>query len=124
MKGLNKTWLLALCSITVAVGIMFWFRWLEPTARTETEGYDFLWEKLTVSTVTAFSLLFGFIEPRSPWRWPFLMMYAHYFSGFIIMRHWGQLPPFELIYMALLALPGIGAGYVGARLSKRIHVAT
>jgi len=101
---------------------MYFFRWLtgdEPSAGT---GYDFLWEKVFVSTVVVFSFAFGFAEPKSPWRWPLLIAYVHYFSGFFIMRFWGQIPPFELVYITLLALPGVLAGYLGALLRRKSRI--
>jgi len=48
-------------------------------------------------------------------------MYAHYFSGFLFMQHWGQVPPFELLYVTILALPCIALGYLGAFVARRVH---
>jgi hypothetical protein len=119
-SAMNRSIVLAVCSFIVAIGAMFLFRWLQPGEEFRTDGYTLLWEKTVLSAVGLFSLAFGFIEPRSPWRWPLLMMYVHYFSGFAIMERWGQVPPFELIYMAILSLPSIALGYLGAFLAKKL----
>jgi hypothetical protein len=115
----SKTVVLSICSFLVALTAMYFFRWVtgdEPSAGT---GYDFLWEKVFVSAVVVFSFAFGLAEPKSPWRWPLLIAYVHYFSGFFIMRFWGQIPPFELVYITLLALPGVLAGYLGSLFRKK-----
>jgi hypothetical protein len=119
MKPVSRTLLLSVGSVLVAVAAMFLFRFLEADQDFTTTKYSFLWEKVFVSSVAFFSFVFGYVEPKAPWRWPLLMAYVHYFSGFLIMSHWGQIPPFELIYVTLLALPGIGLGYLGSLLAKK-----
>src|SRR5439155_23319480 len=119
-RATNRTVVLTVCSFVVAIGAMFLFRWLRLSNEIGTKGYTFTWEKTVLSAVGVSSFAFGFIEHRSPLRWPLLMMYVHYFSGFFIMKHWGQIPPFELIYMAILALPSIALGYLGVFLSRKL----
>jgi hypothetical protein len=92
----SKTIVLSMCSFVVAVTTMYFFRWLTGDQPPGGSGYDFVWEKVFVSTVVVFSFVFGLTEPKSLWRWLLLMAYVHYFSGFFIMRFWGQIPPFEL----------------------------
>jgi hypothetical protein len=72
-----------------------------------------------VSSLITFSLVVGFIEPRAPWRWPLVMAYVHNFSGFYIINNWGQIPPLELFYIGVLALPGVATGYLGRWLRRR-----
>ncbi len=106
MSAPTKTTLLTFFSLVAGIGTMYLFHLLggdEPPA----EPYDFLWEKVFVSAVMLLSFVCGFLEPRAPWRWPLVMAYAHYFSGFYVMKHWGQIPPLELIYIGLLTLPAI-----------------
>lgn len=119
MKPMDRVLLFSLGSVFVAVLVMLFLCFLETGQDSTTTQYSFLWEKLLVSSIAVFSFVFGYLEPNAPWRWPLLMAYVNYFSGFLIMRHWGQIPPFELIYVTLLALPGIALGYLGAFLSKR-----
>ncbi|MOA65314.1 hypothetical protein D3C78_1916540 [compost metagenome] len=47
------------------------------------------------------------------------MAYVHYVSGFYVMKVWGQIPPIEFMYVTLLSIPGIGAGYAGRWLAKK-----
>jgi hypothetical protein len=47
------------------------------------------------------------------------MGYVHYFSGFYVMKFWGQIPPLELIYIGLLSLPGVATGYLGKWLRRK-----
>ena len=96
MKAPNKTLILVVCSAAVAIAAMYLFSWLKSDGEPTTNEYTFLWEKVIVITIAVFSLVFGFVEPRAPWRWPLVMAYVHYLSGFFIMKHWGQIPPFEL----------------------------
>lgn len=98
---------------------MYFFRWLTGDEPPAGSGYDFVWEKVFISTTVAFSFAFGVVEPKSPWRWPLLIAYVHYFSGFFILRYWGQIPPFEMVYITLLALPGVVAGYLGSLLRRK-----
>jgi len=111
------------CSAAVAIAAMYLFSWLKSDGEPTTNEYTFLWEKVIVITIAVFSLVFGFVEPRAPWRWPLVMAYIHYFSGFFIMKHWGQIPPFELIYISLLTLPGIAMGYLGSFLVRKLDPA-
>lgn len=119
MRPVSRTLLLSVGSVLVAVAAMFLFRFLEADQNLTATKYSFLWEKVFVSSVALFSFVFGYVEPKAPWLWPLLMVYVHYFSGFLIMSHWGQILPFELIYVTLLALPGIGLGYLGSLLAKK-----
>ena len=82
------------------------------------DTYDYAWEKFIVSVVSVFSLIFGAIEPRGAIFRPLLMIFPHYFSGFALLENWGQFPPFELIYMVILAGPGAFAGYIGTLLAR------
>ena len=88
------------------------------------DSYDFVWEKALVATVAFFSLILGAVQPRGAWKWPLVMASAHYLSGFVLMHPWGQIPPLELVYVAVLAIPGIATAYLGAFLSKRFGNAT
>ena len=123
MKTSDKTFVLVVCSALVAIAAMFLFSWLKSDGESTTKEYMLLWEKVFVVAIALFSFVFGFLEPRSPWRWPLLMAYVHYFSGFFIMEHWGQIPPFELVYITVLSLPGIATGYLGSFLRKKIVTA-
>lgn len=116
----SKTKLLTWCAVIAGITTMCLFRWLAGD-NPPSDSYDFLWEKFIVSALTIFSFICGFIEPNAPWRWPLVMACACYFSGFIIMKSWGQIPPFELIYIGLLSLPAIAAGYLSAWMGKRIR---
>jgi hypothetical protein len=98
---------------------MYLFRWLNGD-QPPTDQYNFLWEKVFVSTSIVFGLITGFTRTGAPWLWPFVMGYVHYFSGFAIMKFWGQIPPFELIYIGLLSLPGVAMGYLGKWLRKKL----
>ena len=121
MKTSNKTLLLVASGVVVAIAAMYLFKWLESDGEPVANTYTFLWEKVIVTTIAFFSFVFGFIEPKSSWQWPLLMARVHYFSGFFIVEHWGQMPPFELIYITMLSLPGIATGYSGSFLRKK-HV--
>jgi len=123
MKTSDKTFVLVVCSALVAIAAMFLFSWLQSDGESTTKEYMFLWEKVFVVTIALFSFVFGLLEPSSPWRWPLVMAYVHYFSGFFIMEHWGQIPPFELVYITVLSLPGIATGYLGSFLRKKIVTA-
>jgi hypothetical protein len=109
--------MLTLCSIMAAVGTMYFFRWL--VSNGSSAPFAFAWETTFVVSTMIVSWVFGIVEPQNPWRWPFLMAYVHYFSGFFIMKNWGQIPPFEVMYVTVLALPAVAAGYLGARLGTR-----
>jgi hypothetical protein len=85
------------------------------------EPYDFLWEKMIISALIILSFICGFLEPKAPWRWPILAAYTHYFSGFFIMKFWGQIPPFELIYIGILSIPAIATGYLASWLGNKVH---
>ncbi len=118
MRSSTKTILLTFSSVLAGIGVMYLFRLLagdEPPA----EPYDYLLEKVLVSTTILFGFVCGFLEPRAPWRWPLIMAYIHYFSGFYIMKYWGQIPPFELVYIGLLVLPAVITGYLGSWLRKK-----
>jgi phosphoglycerol transferase MdoB-like AlkP superfamily enzyme len=118
-----KTMLLMLCSALVGIGAMYLFHWLnadQPPAN----PYNFLWEKVFLSTLIMFGLVSGFMRAGAPWLWPFVMSYVHYFSGFVIMKFWGQFPPFELIYLGLLSLLGVATGYLGIWLRNRLWRST
>ena len=123
MKASDKTFVLVVCSALVAIAAMFLFSWLKSDGESTTKEYMLLWEKVFVVAIALFSFVFGFLEPRSPWRWPLVMAYVHYFCGFFIMEHWGQIPPFELVYITVLSLPGIATGYLGSFLRKKIVTA-
>jgi len=120
LKILNKTKIVATCCVIVAVAAMLLFKFLDVFNTQPPEDYNFLWEKIFVVFIALFSFIFSLIEPKSSWRWPLLMAYVHYFSGFIIMEHWGQIPPFELIYITILALPGIILSFITSFLVNKI----
>lgn len=120
MKTSDKTFVLVLCSALVAIAAMFLFSWLKSDGEYTTKEYYLLWEKVFVVAIAFFSFVFGFFEPKSPWRWPLVMAYVHYFSGFFIMEHWSQFPPLELIYITVLSLPAIATGYLGSFLRKKL----
>jgi len=123
MKASSKTLTLVVCGVVVAIAAMYLFKWLESDSEPVVNTYTFLWEKVIVTTIAFFSFIFGFIEPKSSWRWPLLIAYVHYFSGFFIMDHWGQIPPLELIYITLLALPGVAMGYLASKFANKLNSA-
>ena len=98
---------------------MFYFCSMPAVYFVETDSYDSAWEKAIVPVVAVFSLVFGMLEPRKAWRWPLVIMGFHYASG-VLMKHWGQLLPFELLYAGFLSIPGVAAAYLGAFLAKRL----
>ena len=118
---MRRSGLLALSSALAGIGAMYLFRLLNGDQSPSTP-YNFIWEKVFVSAIVVFGFAFGFVEPRAPWRWPLVMGYVHYFSGFFIMKFWGQIPPFELLYIGLLSLPGVAAGYAGKWLGKKFRM--
>ncbi len=119
MKAPIKTLALFVCSVVVAIALMYFFNWLTSGGEPSAMKTLFIFERFFVPTIAFFSFIFGFVEPKRPWRWPLIMAYVHYFSGFSIMKYWGQIPPLELIYITLLASPGIATGYLGASMAKR-----
>jgi len=119
-----KEMVISLCSALVGIGAMLCFRSMPAVYFTNSDSYDFAWEKTIVPVVAIFSLVFGAIEPKVPWRWPLIIMTVHYFSGFALMTNWGQIPPFEIAYCAVLALPGLTTAYIGAFLRRRFEDAT
>ena len=110
--------LLALCSAVAGIGSMYVFRWLTGD-QPPSVPYSYSWEKFLLSASMVFGFVLGFFEPKAAWRWPLIMAYAHYISGFFIMRVWGQIPPIEFIYVTLLSIPGFGAAYAGRWLAKK-----
>lgn len=110
--------LLVISSAVAGIGSMYAYHWLTGD-QPPSVPYNYSWEKFLISAVVVVSFVLGFIEPKAPWRWPLIMAYGHYVTGFFVMRVWGQIPPIEFIYVTLLSLPGIGAAYVGRWLAKK-----
>jgi hypothetical protein len=114
-----------LLSAAVGIGAMLYFRTMPNVYFVAGPGpYEHAWQMTIIPIVVVFSLILGAMEPRAPWLWPLLIMGVHYFSGFALVKPWGQIPPFEFLYFELLALPGIAAAYLGAHLRKRFGNAT
>jgi len=102
MKALSKTLVIVVFSaVVVGISLTYLFGWLRPDIEPTSSEYPFLWGKVLIATISFFSFLFGFVEPRLPWRWPLIIAYVHYFSGFFILKHWGQIPPLELLYISV-----------------------
>jgi hypothetical protein len=125
-----KTWIRRTCenllvatgSTAFGVGVMASCQWMEQGShRAILTGYDHLWEHILIVSVALASPVFGFAAPTLCWMWPLLMAYGFYFAGFVLLKHWGQIPPLELIWMTGMALPGVLTGFLGAwaRLSMR-----
>src|SRR5262245_56843384 len=113
-----RPFILAILSAGVGIGATLAIRshvapLLEPSG-----DADFRYWIFIVSFVTVFSLFFGAIERRGIVYRPLIMTFSHYFSG-IVFLSWGQLLPFELTFVPVLAAPGAFAGYVGTLLTRR-----
>lgn len=116
---LGRGTFLLILSAVIGILTMYLFDWYQATR--DYDPAELVWETVALGSFGIFAFLFGLLEPREPpWPWPLVMMYVHYFSGFVIMDHWGQIPPFELIYIGLVALPCVALGYLGVFLRRRL----
>jgi hypothetical protein len=114
----NKTQTLTLSAIAAAVVVTAAVHWLYPEWESDQQGG--IWWKMVTITVTVLSGGFALFEPRLPWRLPMVMAFSFYFLGlFFIFRDWGTLLPFELIFTAVVALPGVVTAYAVGALAAR-----
>jgi hypothetical protein len=82
--------------------------------------YSFFLEKFVVIGTAIGSILLGFFDFKRPWLWPFVIVESFYLAGFALLPHWGQIPPFEIIYMGLLALPGVVTSFLASRAAQSL----
>jgi len=70
---------------------------------------------------TMAALIVSWIGTNAPWRWIFVLILSSYLSGFAFIQFWGQLGPFDLIFMAAYAAPCFLISYAIVYLQKRFR---
>lgn len=63
------------------------------------------WELFYFLLSSIAALTISWIEANDPWRWILALIVANYLSGYAFIQHWGQLGPFDLIFMAVYSIP-------------------
>lgn len=120
MKSPIKALILTIVCVAAAIASMHYLNWLNVEQLYSQSEYMKVWSSKILVGFALLSLIFGAYEPRAPWRWPLLLMYVSYFSGFFIMKHWGQIPPFEIVVVGVQSIPLILLAYVGRFVRRRV----
>ena len=120
MKSTRKALILTVVCVTAAIGSMHYLNWLNVELLYSQSEYMKVWSGKILLGFAVLSLFCGAYEPRAPWRWPLLLMYVSYFSGFFIMKHWGQIPPLEIVIVGVQSIPLILLAYVGRFVRRRV----
>jgi hypothetical protein len=76
------------------------------------------WEVFYFIFSSASALIISWIGTNAPWRWIFALIIANYLSGYAFIKFWGQLGPFDLIFMAVYSIPCLLIAYAISYLKK------
>lgn len=101
--------------VATVLGAIIWLTTSALTGRREPWDAPQFWTVAYPIAIACGGVL-GYLFPVRPWRWVFVLM----FMQGVVMIFGGSglgLLPLGLILLAILALPAVGAGYLGARLS-------
>ena len=63
-------------------------------------------------------LIITLVGTIAPWKWIPALFVAYYLSGYAFNQNWGQLGPFDLIFMAIYSIPCLIASYALIYLKK------
>lgn len=66
-----------------------------------------------------FSGIMGIFFPDRPWRWGIIIIWVQFFLGLITTKGDLNLLPPGMLFYALLTVPCIISGYIGAWVSKK-----
>jgi hypothetical protein len=69
---------------------------------------------------TIAGLIITLVGTIAPWKWIPVLFVAYYLSGYAFNQNWGQLGPFDLIFMAIYSIPCLIASYALIYLRKFI----
>lgn len=93
----------------VLIGVFGSFLWgqISSTQSPSPESTYIEWHifYMLYSSVAAF--INALFKVQSPWKWSMSLMLANYVSGYFFVRFWGQLGPFDLIFMFVYTIPCI-----------------
>ncbi len=70
------------------------------------------------------SFIFSFVQRQPAWQWGAMMLVSNYIAGFFWIPSWGELLPFDLIFLVIYLIPCGLAGYLGIYLGNRIFKPT
>ena len=110
--------MLAVAAVLLGIGGMLIFRAIGHAQYIGVGQYDYFLEKFVAIGTVIGSLLLGGLDSKWPWLWPLVIVESFYFAGFALLPNWGQIPPFEVIYMGLLALPGVLAALIASHVTR------
>lgn len=105
-------------AIAFIAGMLLWFIAAELTGRREAWDSGLYWSLFYPLALAACGLL-GYSFPDRPWRWALALFFAQCLAMGIRNGEIGNLFPLGLIVFGVLALPGIAAAKLGARMKGR-----
>ncbi len=106
-----------------ALGVGLWLEMVESTGALEVWDHSAFWT-MAVPIMVVGSLIAGTIGPESPWVWGSVMVAAQMVAllGRAIPEQGENDPsllPVGLLFVAVIAVPCIAAGYLGSWLRRR-----
>ena len=105
-------------SVAAVIGVVLWFVSSLLTSKREPWDASAYWVLVYPLAIAACALL-GRRYPERPWRWPLVLFEAQFIAMCVRNGELGNLWPLGMLLFAVVALPGIVAAKLAARLSGR-----
>jgi hypothetical protein len=100
---------------------------------------SFIWGKVLISKnatpeninygLTTFYIIYAaivtipisFFSSASPWALSWMLILGHYFSGLVFIPYFGQLGPFDIVFIFIFTVPSIIVAFLIKEAKKRIR---
>jgi hypothetical protein len=104
--------------LAAVIGAALWWATAFISGRREPWDGAMYWALAYPLSILACAFL-GHAYPERSWRWPLLLFEAQFVAGCVRNGEVGNLWPLGIVMFAILALPGVLAAALAARLKRR-----